>query len=282
MVETIYCIILIKKEIMLNSRGIHKVRASDMVDLGDSEMVIKSHSKFGFVAALLLSTLFITSTPGIAEETKAADPDSKSEKAADMPAVQLRETEKDDAIQKPAGPGIGKAADTPAADIQETDKGYVIQAGDILNISVWRENDLQKDVAVHPDGGINFPLAGQIIATGKTIYQLQNELATKLAKFVPDPMVTVSIRQVQGNKIYIIGKVSRPGEIVTNRNIDVMQALSAVGGPTPFASVNKIKILRRDQNGEMKSIPFRYSSVEKGKDLEQNIILRGGDIVIVP
>jgi polysaccharide export outer membrane protein len=125
-------------------------------------------------------------------------------------------------------------------------------------------------------------LIGEVTAAGKTIDQLKNELTAILAKFVPDPVVTVSISQVLGNKIYIIGKVSRPGEIVTNRNIDVMQALSIAGGPTPFASVNKIKILRRGENGETTTIPFKYSRVEKGKDLEQNIILRGGDIVVVP
>ena len=169
---------------------------------------------------------------------------------------------------------------TPA--VTAASNNYVIQPGDFLDVSVWNEKDLQKEVMVRPDGGLNFPLAGDIQASGKTIEQLQKYIAAKLAKYVPDPVVTVAIKQSLGNKIYVVGKVNRPGDFVANRNVDVMQALSMAGGPTPFAAVNKIKILRRGGNGELKSIPFKYSRVEKGEDLEQNILLQGGDIVVVP
>lgn len=158
---------------------------------------------------------------------------------------------------------------------------YIVQPGDILTISVWREKDLQGEVAVRPDGGINFPLAGDIVVAGKTIEQIQKDIAAKLTKYVPDPVVTTIVKQSQGNKIYVVGKVNKPGEYVSNRTIDVMQALSMAGGPNPYASVNKIKILRR-VNGEQKTFLFKYSRVEKGEDLEQNIILQGGDIVVVP
>jgi polysaccharide export outer membrane protein len=158
---------------------------------------------------------------------------------------------------------------------------YIVQPGDILTISVWREKDLQGEVAVRPDGGINFPLAGDIVVAGKTIEQIQIDIAAKLAKYVPDPVVTAGVRQSQGNKIYVVGQVHKPGEFASNRTIDVMQALSMAGGPNPYASVNKIKIIRRI-NGEQKIFYFKYSRVEKGKDLEQNIILQGGDIVVVP
>ncbi len=158
---------------------------------------------------------------------------------------------------------------------------YVIQPGDILQVLVWKEKDLQTELAVRPDGGINFPLVGEILASGKTVEQLQKEISTKLSKYVPDPVVTVVVRQSAGYKIYVVGKVSRPGEFIATRNMDVMQALSLAGGPTPYASVNKIKILRR-VNSELKSIPFKYSRVEKGEDLEQNIVLQGGDVVVVP
>src|SRR3990172_2108989 len=134
---------------------------------------------------------------------------------------------------------------------------------------------------VRPDGGLNFPLVGDVIASGKSVEQLQKELASKLSKYVPDPVVTVAVKQSLGNKIYVVGKINRPGEFVANRNMDVMQALSMAGGLTPYASVNKIKILRR-VNGEQKVFLFKYSRVEKGEDLEQNIILQGGDVVVVP
>jgi polysaccharide export outer membrane protein len=158
---------------------------------------------------------------------------------------------------------------------------YIIQPGDVLTISVWREKDLQGELAVRPDGGINFPLAGDIVVAGKTIEQIQKDIAAKLTKYVPDPVVTASVKQSQGNKIYVVGKVNRPGEFASNRTIDVMQALSMAGGPNPYAALNKIKIIRRI-NGEQKTFLFKYSQVEKGKHLEQNIVLQGGDIVVVP
>ena len=158
---------------------------------------------------------------------------------------------------------------------------YIVQPGDLLSISVWKEKDLQQDVYVRPDGWLNFPLAGDISASGKTVEELRKDIATKLSKYVPDPVVTVIVKQSLGNRIFVIGKVNKPGDYFAGRNIDVMQALTMAGGPTPYASVNKIKILRR-VNGELKAIPFKYSKVEEGEDLEQNIILQGGDVVVVP
>lgn len=158
---------------------------------------------------------------------------------------------------------------------------YLIQPGDNLLISVWKEKDLQGEVTVRPDGGISFPLAGDLAAAGKTTEQLQTDMAAKLQKYIPDPAVTVMVKQSFGNRIYVVGKVNKPGEYPTNRTVDVMQALAMAGGPTPYASLGKIKILRRE-NGELKSIPFKYSRIEKGEDLEQNIILQGGDVVVVP
>lgn len=158
---------------------------------------------------------------------------------------------------------------------------YIVQPGDVLTISVWKEKDLQGEVAVRPDGGMNFPLVGDIAASGMTVEQLRKDITIKLAKYVPDPVVTVMVKQSLGYRIYVVGKVNRPGDFPAARDIDVMQALSMAGGLTPYASVNKIKILRR-VNGELKAIPFKYSKVEKGEDLEQNIVLQGGDIVVVP
>jgi polysaccharide export outer membrane protein len=179
--------------------------------------------------------------------------------------------------------GVGEPSDMPAtADGgAPTADSYMIQPGDVLEISVWKEKDLQKDLMVRPDGGLNFPLTGDIIASGKTVEQLRKELVAKLTKYVPDPVVTVSIKQSLGNKIYIVGNVNKPGDYIVIRNVDVMQALSMAGGPTPYASVNNIKILRR-VSGEQKVFLFKYSHVEKGEDLEQNIMLQGGDVVVVP
>jgi polysaccharide export outer membrane protein len=163
----------------------------------------------------------------------------------------------------------------------ETTSSYAIQPGDILEISVWKEEDLLRQVLVLPDGRLSFPLVGNVLAAGKSVTDLQALIKERLRKYIPDPVVTVSIQQLSGNKFYVTGKVMRPGEFVANRYMDVVQALGVAGGMTPFASANNIKILRR-VNGELTAIPFRYGDIEKGKDLEQDIFLQSGDVVVVP
>ena len=168
----------------------------------------------------------------------------------------------------------GWAADDPPAD-------YRIKPGDILSVSVWREEGLQLEVLVRPDGGISMPLAGDLPAAGRTVKELQSAIAERLEQFIPDPAVTVAIREIRGNVVYVIGKVLRPGEYIIGRDVDVMQALSMAGGMGTFASANDIRILRR-RNGGQVAIPFNYGEVESGENLEQNIILQSGDMVVVP
>jgi polysaccharide export outer membrane protein len=158
---------------------------------------------------------------------------------------------------------------------------YKINPGDILSISVWREVDLQREVLIRPDGKFSFPLAGDINAKGKSVEQIRGLLTTRLGRYIPDLVVSVSIVAVNGNKVYVIGQVNRPGDISVNPNIDIMQALSIAGGANAFAQVNDISILRRTENGLI-SIPFRFGDIEKGKRLEQNIVLQAGDVVVVP
>lgn len=169
-------------------------------------------------------------------------------------------------------PGLALAAE---ADV------YLIQPGDVLEISVWKEEDLLKSVLVRPDGGMSFPLAGNVQAAGKSVVEVQSLIEQKLTKYIPDPVVTVSTQQLSGNKVYVIGKVAKSGEVIANRNMDVVQALSVAGGMTPYAAANKIKILRR-KNGKLTAIPFEYGDIEKGDNLQQNIILQSGDVVVVP
>jgi polysaccharide export outer membrane protein len=158
---------------------------------------------------------------------------------------------------------------------------YAVQPGDILSISVWKEPDLLAELLVRPDGGFSFPLVGEMQAKGQSVEQLQELLTTKLKKFIPDPVVTVAVKLIGGSRIYVIGKVNRPGEYPLYRPLDVMQALSLAGGTTPYASVNDIAILRRDEHKQI-AIGFRYGDVEKGKALEQNMLLKSGDTVVVP
>jgi len=158
---------------------------------------------------------------------------------------------------------------------------YQIQPGDVLAVSVWKEEDLIQEVIVRPDGQITFPLVGEAKAAGNSIENLRLLISDRLKKYIPDPVVTVSVRQLAGNTIYVIGKVNRPGVFPIVRDVDVMQALSLAGGTSTYAALNDIKILRRE-NGKLRALSFKYAEVEKGKRLEQNIVLRAGDVVVVP
>ncbi len=169
---------------------------------------------------------------------------------------------------------------TPSV-IAEVNK-YTVQPGDILEINVWKEEGLLQEVLVRPDGGVSFPLVGDFTAQGLSLGEIEATVSEKLSQYIADPVVTVSAKQLLGNKIYVIGKVNRPGEYPTNRNVDVMQVLSMAGGMTTFASFNDIKILRRNDQGEQQVFEFEYGDVEDGQDLEQNILLQAGDIVVVP
>lgn len=163
---------------------------------------------------------------------------------------------------------------------------YEIGPEDLLEVSVWKEKDLQREVLVRPDGWLTFPLVGNIRAKGRTALDVQEEITHRLRKYIPDPVVTVSIKKVAGYKIYVIGKVNKPGEYVVGRYVDVLQALTLAGGLTPFAAEGDIRVLRKQEaeDGTVKEtvIPFDYSDVKKGRGLQQNIFLKSGDVVVVP
>ena len=168
-----------------------------------------------------------------------------------------------------------------AQDSQSPVTSYKVLPGDVLLISVWKEPDLQLEVLVLPDGAFSFPLAGDISTSNRSVLDLKDEITQRLSRYISDPVVTVSVREVLGNKIYVIGQVVRPGVFIVNPQVDVMQALSMAGGTTPFAALNSIKILRRSGK-DQRAISFRYSDVVKGNDLQQNIVLQSGDVVVVP
>lgn len=161
------------------------------------------------------------------------------------------------------------------------DPTYTVKPGDLLSISVWKEPDLQREALVRPDGSFSFPLVGEVDARGKTVADLNKIVNQRLTKFISDPVVTVTVQEIKGNKVYVIGQVNKPGEFIVNPSVDVMQALSMAGGTTPFASLGDIVILRRTANGKQ-ALPFRYNDVVRGKRLEQNIDLQSGDVVVVP
>jgi polysaccharide export outer membrane protein len=158
---------------------------------------------------------------------------------------------------------------------------YRIGSGDVLDISVWKDETLTRSVVVLADGKISFPLIGEVIAEGKTVAQLKKEIEGKLAPFVPDITLSLEVKQVNSMLVYVIGRVNSPGRFALNANVNVLQALSMAGGLNPFAKRDKIKVFR--QEGDKTHIfNFQYDSVVKGKNLEQNIMLKRGDVIVVP
>jgi polysaccharide export outer membrane protein len=162
------------------------------------------------------------------------------------------------------------------------DAPYTVKPGDTLRVSVWKEPELQHLVLVEPDGTFTFPLCGEIDAHDKTVGQLQQEIGQHLARFITDPVVTVSLQKIAGNRVYVIGQVTKPGAFIVNPRVDVMQAIAMAGGTTPFASLGNIKIIRRTAGGEQEALPFNYNDVVHGNDLSQNVTLEAGDVVVVP
>jgi polysaccharide export outer membrane protein len=169
----------------------------------------------------------------------------------------------------------------PSPTIAAEHSTYYLQPGDVLDISVWKESDLQKEILVRPDGSFTFPLVGEVDARGKSVEEVRATLADRLKRYVPTPVVTVAVKVVGGNRIYVLGRVNHAGEFTFNRAIDVMQAISLAGGTTPFAALNDIVILHR-HNGQQQAFKFHYPDVARGRELSQNIELESGDTVVVP
>lgn len=161
------------------------------------------------------------------------------------------------------------------------DPWYRLGPEDVMLVSVWKDEQLTREVVVRPDGMFSFPLVGDIQAEERTLDDIRADLVKRLTKYIPNPNVSVAVTKVMSYKIYVIGRVNKPGEYLIGHYTDVLQALSLAGGLTPFAAENDIKVMRRVR-GEQHAIPFRYGDVRKGRDLEQNIILQRGDVVMVP
>ena len=170
-------------------------------------------------------------------------------------------------------------APSPAFD---SEASYLLQPGDVVEVSVWKEENLKKERLVRPDGGLSFPLAGDLKVAGHTTVEVGHEIEARLAKYFADVNVSVAVLQINGNQVYVVGKVNRPGAYKFDRAVDVMQALSLAGGTTEFAGVDDIRIIRRGADGRQNVFTFAYSDVVRGRRLEQNIVLQSGDTLVVP
>ena len=174
-----------------------------------------------------------------------------------------------------ANPGSSSASSKSAP----ADPNYVIGAQDVLDISVWKEEQLTKTVPVRPDGKISMPLLNDVQAAGLTPTQLANQITESLKKFVTDPQVTVIVREINSQRVYLLGEVTRAGAYPLLPNMTVLQALSSAGGFTQFANLKKIYVLRVE-NGKQEKFPFNYKHALESPD--QNILLKAGDTIVVP
>lgn len=174
---------------------------------------------------------------------------------------------------------------TPLAHVEaqttNPDAGYLLGAEDVLHISVWKDESLTREVVIRPDGMVSFPLVGEIPAAGRPVEELRQDLVKRLSRYIPNPQVSVATVKILSLRVYVMGRVNKPGEYMVGHHTDVLQALSLAGGLTPFASENDIKIIRRERGSE-RVFGFRYGDAQKGKGLDQNILLQRGDVVMVP
>ena len=163
---------------------------------------------------------------------------------------------------------------------------FLIGPEDVLVVTVWRNQELSKEVIVRPDGKISLPLLGDIMAAGLTAQALSKQVADGLVEFMSTPTVSVQVKEINSYHIFAVGEVGKPGKIVLKSFTSVLQGISYAGGFTLFASRNNVHVLRNVKNGQGETkqvmIPVPYQDIVQGKNLEANIILKAGDVIVVP
>ena len=157
----------------------------------------------------------------------------------------------------------------------------LLSPGDVVMVSVWQEDSLRQEATVLPDGSITFPLAGRINVAGLDVTAVEKQVAAKLEKYLPDPNVSVVVKSIAGNLVYVQGKVIKPGPVQMAGPTAVLQALSMSGGLDKFADESEIKVVR-GAGASQKILPVRYKDLVSGRDMSTNIQLQAGDTLVVP
>ena len=166
------------------------------------------------------------------------------------------------------------AADKPAV--------YQLHQGDTVLVSVWGEDSLKQQVVVLPDSSITLPLAGRVEVGGLSTPEVERLIAEKLKKYLKDPVVTVVIAGIDGNRAYVTGKVLKPGPLIISGPITVLQAISIANGFDKFANEGGIKVIRTKPDGRQDVLAVHYNDIVSGKDMSSNIQLMAGDTIVVP
>ena len=172
-------------------------------------------------------------------------------------------------------------AQGPADPAQRPEPLYVIQPNDLLEVFVWKEPDLTRKVLVRPDGRISFPLVQDLQAAGISPGELKTQVEQKLSKYLSAPEVTIIVEAIQSYRVYVLGKVQKPGSVNVEKAVTVLQALAIAGGFQDYAKEDEMKVIRTLGNKNI-VFDFNYRDVVQNKKPEQNILLRSGDVVVIP
>lgn len=221
----------------------------------------RSPSRWPYRLALVVALMLLAGSPTAAPGSPTAAPG--------LPAV-AAEPATSSATATEAAPGAG---DSPA---------YRLNPGDVIRLSVWKEDSLTREATVQPDGSVAFPLAGQVPAAGKSAAELEAEIARRIARYVAEPVVTIELLDAKGNRVYVLGEVQRPGQFQLDRPTSLAQAIALAGGLTPFASKRAIRLLRRDAGGAEQAIVIDFERATRAGGAEANLVLQAGDTIVVP
>jgi len=176
-------------------------------------------------------------------------------------------------------------AQTPTAAREATEANrpdYQIGPEDLLDVAVWNNTSISRTTPVRPDGKISLPLLNDIQAAGLSPMQLRDNIAKKLADYMPNPEVSVIVREVNHFKVSVLGEVKKPGQYGFKSHATVLDAIAVSGGLNDFASRSKIVVIRNEGNGSTKRIPVNYNRIVSSGVEGDNVALRPGDIVLVP
>ncbi len=180
------------------------------------------------------------------------------------------------ATTPPAAPSPALGASTPLP------SDYVIGPGDVLQVSVWKNETLSRVAPVRPDGKISMPLLHDVVAAGLTAMQLRDKIATALAEFLPHPEISVSVTEVHSLRVSVLGEVQKPGVLELRGHTTILEAIAMAGGLRDFASPSKITVIRTDDKGQTQKIRFNYNRAISNSSDEPNLMLRSGDVIVVP
>ena len=209
-----------------------------------------------------------------AEEVKVSAPVEPKPEPSAAPKIPVNTT-------APATPETEAGSTKPAVNRGVPDD-YIIGAGDVLHVNVWKEPDASvASAVVRPDGKISMPLLKEVSVVGLTPKRVEKQIADQLAQFISGADVTIIVSGINSKKVYLAGAVRKEGPIPFTYQMTVMQALSEGGGLSDYAKRSKIYVLR-NENGRQFRLPFDYNAVLKGEKMELNIILQPGDTVVVP